>query len=288
MQAELTDAKLKALKPKEKPYKVTDGKGLYVVVSPAGSITFRLDYRLNSTISMRKSILDRDILPVFGNRRLEEITTKQVMDLCEKIKARGAPATAVHAKETIQQVYRQAKDRGIDIVNPAEAIKSSAIAKFKSRNRPLSPDNIRVFFNTLENIGTMPTLKMAIKFLCLTLVRKSELINATWDEVDFEKAVWSIPAKRMKMENSHNVYLSQQALDILIALKIEGRCSMSADLTVTTHNELRDQFPPTCRPFAVWYNPDVKADHRKWAVNGEDGITTRTSTSTRRPILCPT
>ena len=43
----LTDAALKSLKPKAKPYKITDRDGMYVLVSPKGSVSFRLDYRLN-------------------------------------------------------------------------------------------------------------------------------------------------------------------------------------------------------------------------------------------------
>jgi integrase len=52
-----------------------------------------------------------------------------------------------------------------------------------------------------------------------TMVRKSELQDATWDEVDFENAVWTIPKERMKRSKAHNVYLSRQVLDIMIALK---------------------------------------------------------------------
>jgi integrase len=51
------------------------------------------------------------------------------------------------------------------------------------------------------------------------MVRKSELQDAVWDEVDFENAVWSIPKERMKRRNPHNVYLSQQALDIFVAIR---------------------------------------------------------------------
>ena len=58
-----------------------------------------------------------------------------------------------------------------------------------------------------------------MKFLLLTMVRKSELLFAVWEEVDFENAVWTIPKERMKRDRPHNVYLSQQSLDILIALK---------------------------------------------------------------------
>lgn len=44
-----------------------------------------------------------------------------------------------------------------------------------------------------------------------------------------------------------------------------------ANSTATTSEELAEQFPCTARPFAVWYNSSEGADHRKWAVNGEDG-----------------
>ena len=58
-----------------------------------------------------------------------------------------------------------------------------------------------------------------MRFFLLSMVRKSELQDAIWDEVDFENAVWTIPKERMKRSKAHNVYLSRQMLDILIALK---------------------------------------------------------------------
>lgn len=285
----LSYTELKNLKPKEKPYKVADRDGLYVVVSPKGTVTFRYDYRLNgrretltlgrfgadalslaearealmaarklvsegqspmreksdgkrenkesgtfrtfadmwlrdagladSTASMRRAILDRDILPAFGNRLLEEIAPSQLMALCEKIKARGAPSTAVHAREIVQQIYRHAASRGLKIDNPADAIKPSAIATFKPRERALSPADIRMFFTVLDTVGTFPTLKLAIKFVLLTMCRKGEILLAKWPEVDFEAATWTIPAERMKARRSHVVYLSSQAVDLLIGLK---------------------------------------------------------------------
>ena len=54
--------------------------------------------------------------------------------------------------------------------------------------------------------------------ILLTLVQKSELIEATWDEVDFEEATWTIPKQRMKTRRPHVVYLSRQAFDIFVAL----------------------------------------------------------------------
>ena len=59
---------------------------------------------------------------------------------------------------------------------------------------------------------------LGYRLFLLTMVRKSELQDATWDEVDFENAVWSIPKERMKRSKAHNVYLSRQTLDIMIGL----------------------------------------------------------------------
>ena len=42
----LTDTRLRALKPKDKPYKVTDERGLYVEVTPTGSKLWRFRYRI--------------------------------------------------------------------------------------------------------------------------------------------------------------------------------------------------------------------------------------------------
>ena len=68
-------------------------------------------------------------------------------------------------------------------------------------------------------MATLPTIRLGMRLYLLTMVRKSELQDAKWDEVDFENAVWTIPKERMKRSKAHNVYLSLQALDIMIALR---------------------------------------------------------------------
>jgi len=285
----LTDTALKNLKPKSAQYKVADRDGMYVTVSPAGTVTFRYDYRLNgrretltigrygpdglslakarerclearravadgrspsqekqrqkrrlaeaktfgeftvrwaaearmadSTRSMRKSILDRDILPVFQNRLLTEITADDLRDLCNKVKGRGAPATAIHVRDIVTQVYGFAILHGEKVANPADDVGPSSIATFVPKDRALSPSEIRVALSQMEYVASYPTIKLGLRLILLTLVRKSELIHATWDEINFEKALWSIPKERMKASKAHNVYLSQQAFDIMVALR---------------------------------------------------------------------
>ena len=172
-----------------------------------------------STKAMRKSVYDRNLADEFGRLKLDEITPVRLMARCEKIKERGAAAPAVHAREIVLQVFRFIQARGLKIDNPAASIRPSAIATFKARDRALTPAEIHTFFKALEQTATMSTLRLAVKFMLLTLVRKTEFIEAKWDEVNFETAIWTIPKDRMKAGRPHNVYLSQQALDILVAFK---------------------------------------------------------------------
>lgn len=173
----------------------------------------------DSTRAMRRSIYERDILPTFRNRLLTEISPDDLRAMCAKVKARGAPATAVHVRDIVKLVYAFAILHGEKVANPADEVGPAYIATFVPKDRSLSPAEIRVMLGQLEHVPTLPTIRLGMKLFLLTMVRKSELQDATWDEVDFENAVWSIPKERMKRSKAHNVYLAQQAIDILIALK---------------------------------------------------------------------
>ncbi|EFO0957837.1 tyrosine-type recombinase/integrase [Escherichia coli] len=203
-----------------------------------------------STRAMKQAVIDRDILPVLGNKMMTEITTSMVRDLCDRIVERGGRATAVQAREIISSVYRHANDRGHGLFNPAADIKPSSIAIFKPRERTLTPEEIGLFFRTLDAIGAMGTMKMALKLVLITMVRKGEFTNATWDEIDFKKWTWTIPSDRMKGSRAHVIYLPKQAQDILIGLQmcaggseylVPGRYNFRKPLSNAALNSLIDR-----------------------------------------------
>ena len=172
-----------------------------------------------STRAMRRSVFLRDIAPAFSKRLLSEVSSNDIRGLCRKVKERGAPATAVHVRDIIKLIYDFARLHGEKVENPAAEVGPASIATFVARDRSLSPTEIRLALQELEHVATLPTIRLGLKLILLTMVRKSELQDAVWDEIDFVGAVWTIPAERMKKARAHNVYLSTQALDILIALK---------------------------------------------------------------------
>ena len=173
----------------------------------------------DSTRAMRRSIFERELLPVWQNRLLTEIRPNDLRAHCAAIVDRGAPATAIHVRDILKQIYGFAILHGEKVANPADEVGPASIATFVPKDRSLSPAEIRVMLKQLEHVATLPTIRLGMRLYLLTMVRKSELQDATWDEVDFENAVWSIPKERMKRSKAHNVYLSRQVLDIMIALK---------------------------------------------------------------------
>jgi integrase len=177
-------------------------------------------YRMaESTQAARRFVFEKDLRKPFGALLLHEITEQALRHLCDRIVARGAPAVAVHAREIVMLVFRYAAQRGEKHPNPADGVPPASIATFEPRDRTLTPHEIKQFYHYLERSQCAATIRIAARMLLLTMVRKSELTDATWSEIDFASAVWTIPGVRMKRRNPHNVYLSNQVLDMLIALK---------------------------------------------------------------------
>jgi len=122
----------------------------------------------DSTRDMRKSVYNRELKKVFGNQKLAEITHEDLRALTDTIVERGAPATAVHAREVVLNVYRWAIERGQNVENPAEMVRPTTIAKFVPRERALTPFEIDLMYKYMNRIGASPQYRAAIKLLLLT------------------------------------------------------------------------------------------------------------------------
>jgi integrase len=177
-----------------------------------------------STRDMRRACYERELKGPFGNKLLSEIGHDDLRRLTDKIVERNAPATAVHTREVVMQIYRWANERGQRVENPADMVRPTAIARFEPRDRALSSDEIGLFYEYLERVGTGPQFRAAAKLLLLTMVRKSELSNAKWSEINFTDALWTIPKERMKRRNAHLVSLEQGNVCIRIDPGSYGGC----------------------------------------------------------------
>ena len=128
----------------------------------------------DSTRDMRRSVYERDLRGPFGRLKMWEITHQDLRQLCDKIVDRKAPATAVHAREIVMMVYRHAIERGHNYENPGLMVRPSSIAVFQPKDRALTAGEIALLYEYLEHVATSPTIRLAVKLLLLTMLRKSE------------------------------------------------------------------------------------------------------------------
>jgi hypothetical protein len=91
-----------------------------------------------STRDMRRSVYERDLRKPFGKLKLAEVTGDELRSLCDRIVARGAPATAVHARDIVMLVFRFANERGQKIANPADDVRPSSSMRVMVPRSPLT------------------------------------------------------------------------------------------------------------------------------------------------------
>ncbi len=103
--------------------------------------------------------------------------------------------------------------------NPAPDLASAVTPHEKEHYAFLTQDELPEFLRTLNTYAGSVLVKIAMQLLILTGVRPGELRQAEWQEFDFERKIWNVPAERMKMRRPHLVPISSQAIDLLNQLK---------------------------------------------------------------------
>jgi integrase len=169
---------------------------------------------VKNTRNIRRA-LDKDIIPVIGSKRLTNVSVEDVQGIVSRIKARGSDHMALATRNILRRMFAYAIAETPLTTNPAAALEARYIATAKSRDVALEPEEIGTLLRAIYASSMRRANKLALHLLVICMVRKSELIEARWAEIDFEKKEWTIPASRMKQGRPHVVYPSEQALEIL-------------------------------------------------------------------------
>ena len=161
--------------------------------------------------------LEEDIFPEIGAYPIKEIEPPLLLQVIRKIERRGAYDLAKRQNQKCGEIFRYAIATGRGVRDPSNDIKEALKPTKKEHFAALDPDELP---ELLTDINTnkarlYPTTINAMKLMLLTFVRTKELIEATWDEIDFDRKLWVIPAERMKMGKEHIVPLAEQTIEIL-------------------------------------------------------------------------
>ncbi len=285
----LTDAKLRSAKPIDRPYKLYDMNGLFILIMPNGSKLWRLKYQFLGKekscslgaypdVGLKEAREERDKLkkllsqgvdpvqhkrttlhqkmaasehtlealarrwleiknidpthkerslrrleihafPRLGFRPIHEITTVELVSCLETIERKEILETAHRVKQLLQQVFRYAVRKGLIVHNPAGDLRDMLAFPERSNFACIPPAELPALLKAMNGYKGSFLTRAAMRLLALTFVRTGELRAACWDEIDWARAEWHIPAARMKMRRDHIVPLARQTLAIFEELR---------------------------------------------------------------------
>ena len=163
--------------------------------------------------------LEDDIFPYVGAYPINQVTAAQLLSALRKVEARGTRDLPHRILQTCGQIFRYAIVTGRAEQDPAAALRGALIPAKREHHAYLSANEMPEFMQKLSEYDGDKATQLALRLIVLTFVRTQELIGARWEEVDFQKAEWRIPAIRMKMNEIHIVPLSQQSLFVFRQLR---------------------------------------------------------------------
>lgn len=157
--------------------------------------------------------------PIIGRLAVADVATAHVLRIIEPI-WKDKAETASRLRGRIETILDAAKARGYrEGENPARwrghiaQILPARARLTRGHHKAMPYAAVPAFIVALRDREAIAAL--ALEFTILTACRTGEAIGATWDEVDLPKAIWTIPAPRMKAGREHRVALSPRAVEIL-------------------------------------------------------------------------
>jgi integrase len=284
----LTQLAISNAKPKDKPYKLSDGGGLSLLVERSGSKLWRFRYvfggkekmlsfgaypgvtlaqarakreearqtlaggtdparkrkedKLAAAIARKNTFgvvvteyleklrnegsapstvykntwLLEDLAAPLSKRPIAEITPTEILELLKRIEKSGRRDTARRLRGTLGTVFRYAVVTQRAPTDPTYALRG-ALLRPDVQHRAAITDEAKLgaLMVNIDEYDGWPTLRAALQLLALTMTRPGDVRHMRKSEIVFPKALWRIPAERMKMRRPHDVPLSTQALKVI-------------------------------------------------------------------------
>lgn len=161
------------------------------------------------------------------DRPIEQIKRRDVVRVLDEIVASGTPFRANRALAAIKKLMNWCLDRGVIEANVLSGLQPPT--KEIGRDRVLSDGELRACWEGADEEGF--PFGTCTKLMILTGQRRSEVAGMRWSEVDLEKAIWTIPAKRAKNATLHVVPLAPLVVELLRA----APRFLQSDLVFTTN-----------------------------------------------------
>ena len=273
---------------KDKPYKLSDGGGLHLLVQPGGSRLWRFRYRFagrenmmalgafpatslaearlkrdqakklieagtdpsvqkkldkisvatsaqssfgavaaeylanmkdsdvaESTLSKNRWLL-KDLAAPLAGRPIAEIIPAEILEVLKRIEKSGRRESARRLRGAMGSVFRYAIVTLRATTDPTVILRGALLTpKVQHRAALTDEKQLGSLMLAIDEYDGWPTLRAALQLVALTMTRPGDVRGMRRSEIDFENAIWRIPAERGKMRRPHDVPLSNQAIKVL-------------------------------------------------------------------------
>ena len=156
--------------------------------------------------------------PVIGYKRVDEITTADVLAVLEPIWTKK-PETASRVRQRMETVFdwalassyrSEANSAGKHLLTVLPNVK-----KLKAHQKALPYQDVPAALRKIRLSSARTLTRLAFEYMTLCANRSGEVRAAEWAEIDWETATWTVPAARMKAKREHRVPLSDKAMGVL-------------------------------------------------------------------------
>jgi len=171
-----------------------------------------------NTIKRHIKALTKDFYPRFGTKEMNKIEKKDLIAMSQMIQERGALESGYRALNLYKQIEDFAFQHDLIDKTISNGIDKKSILiphKVKNHRTITEPKRIGELMNAIDTYRGDYSTRYALKILPFVFVRSANIRMMEWSEIDFENAMWTIPAHKMKMKLEHKLPLHKRVIELL-------------------------------------------------------------------------
>jgi len=159
------------------------------------------------------------VFPKLKSIPISQITAPMVIELLRPLEAKGSLETVKRLTQRLNEIMTYGVNSGLIFANPLSGIRAVFKKPKKQNMAALSPAELPELMIAIANASIKRTTRCLIEWQLHTMTRPAEAATTRWNDIDFVRKVWLIPAERMKKRRPHAIPLTEQALGLLEAIK---------------------------------------------------------------------
>lgn len=170
--------------------------------------------------------LENDVFPYIGKRPIDQIDALELLEVMQRMEARGVIDTTHRALQNCGQIFRYGVLTRRCSRDPSGDLRGALTPVITKHHASITePKQIAGLLRAIDDYQGSFASMCALKLSALTFCRPGEIRHAEWIEIDFGSKQWRIPAEKMKMRQQHIVPLSRQVIELLTRLQeVTGSC----------------------------------------------------------------